>query len=156
MVGFIVIARSGTAIAAEMASIKLSGEVDALCALGMNPIQFLLIPRVLGGVISVFSLLVLFDGVALLGGFAVARLRMPLSLPFFLEALGQAIGTRELAITFFKALAFGALVPLICAAFGLRVRQSSTEIPQAVTRGAIISLVTVLLTGAFLSVALYG
>lgn len=156
LVGVIVIARSGTAIAAELASIQLSGEVDALSALGIDPIQFLLVPRVLGGVLSVFTLVVFFDTAALLGGFAVARLRVELSLPAFLAALSQAIGPRELAITVFKATAFGALIPLLCASFGLRVAHSSTEIPQAVTRAAVLSLVSVLLTSAFLSVALYG
>ncbi|HQL47251.1 MAG TPA: ABC transporter permease [Holophaga sp.] len=156
LVGIIVIARSGTAIAAEMASIQLSGEVDALSATGVDPVQFLLVPRVLGGMISVFTLVVFFDAAALLGGFAVAALRVELSLPFFLEALGQALGGRELAITAAKALLFGALVPLLCAGFGLRVGRSSTEIPQAVTRAAVISLVSVLLASAFLSVALYG
>jgi phospholipid/cholesterol/gamma-HCH transport system permease protein len=156
LIGVIVIGRSGTAIAAEMASIKLSGEVDALCAMGVNPTQYLLLPRILGGVISVFTLIVFFDVAALLGGFLVAWSRLPLSPNFFMQALGQAIGWRELAITFAKALVFGALIPLVCASSGLRVWRSSTEIPQAVTAAAVSSLVAVFLLGAFLSVLIYG
>jgi len=156
LIGVIVIGRSGTAIAAEMASIKLSSEVDALCAMGVNPMQYLLLPRILGGVISVFSLVVIFDAAALLGGFLVAWSRLPLSPTFFMHALGEAIGWRELAITFAKAVVFGSLIPLVCASSGLRVRRSSTEIPQAVTAAAVSSLVAVFLTGAFLSVLIYG
>ena len=156
LIGVIVIGRSGTAIAAEMASTRLSGEVDALAALGVDPIQYLLVPRILGGILSLFTLIVVFDAAALLGGFLVAWSRLPLALGSFLEALAKAIGWRELAVTFTKALAFGALIPLICASSGLRVRQSSTEIPQAVTAAAVASLLAIFLLGAFLSVLVYG
>jgi phospholipid/cholesterol/gamma-HCH transport system permease protein len=156
LVGVIVIGRSGTAIAAEMASMKLSGEVDALIATGLNPIQFLLVPRMLGGMVSVFSLIVFFDAAALLGGFFLAWLRLPLSFAFFLGGLGEVIGAQELAITLLKGLVFGGAIPLLCAAYGLRVQRSTTEIPQAVTRGAVASLLLVFLAGALLSVALYG
>nr|WP_320131179.1 ABC transporter permease [uncultured Holophaga sp.] len=156
MVAFIVIARSGTAIAAEMASMKVSGEVDWLWSSGMNPIQTLLLPRVLGGVISVFTLMVYFGAVALLGGFLLAWLSLPLTWGAFFASLGQAIGPRELAITALKAGLFGSLIPLICTYCGLRVRSSSTEIPQAVTRAAMYSLGVVLVGGALVSVICYG
>lgn len=156
LVGIIVIGRSGTAIAAEMASMRLGGEIDAMCAMGVNPLQLLIFPRVLGGVLSVFSLIICFDCTALLGGFFVAWLRLPLSLRFYFNALGSAIGARELIITASKAIAFGAMIPVICAACGLQVRRSTTEIPQAVTRAAVISLITVFLVGGLLSVAIYG
>ena len=156
LVGVIVIGRSGTAIAAEMASMKLGGEVDTLIATGVNPIQFLLVPRVLGGIISVFTLIVFFDATALLGGFFLAWLRLPLSLHFFLNALGDAIGAKELAITLLKGLVFGGAIPLLCASYGLRVKRSTTEIPQAVTKAAVASLLTVFLAGAVLSAVLYG
>jgi len=156
MVGILVLSRSGTAMATEMASRKLSGELDALCASGVDPVQYLLLPRLLGGVISMFSLVIVFDAVALLGGFAVAWLQRPLSLPFFLHALGRAIGHRELAATFGKCLVFGLAIPLLCTAHGLRVKRSSTEIPQAVTRACVVSLGVLLLAGALLSVLIYA
>jgi phospholipid/cholesterol/gamma-HCH transport system permease protein len=156
MVGVIVIGRSGTAIAAEMASMKLNGEVDALAAMGVNPIQYLLVTRILGGVISIFCLIVYFDMAALLGGFLLAWSRLPLSMAAFLSALSDAIGAPELTITILKAVVFGSTIPLLCTSYGLRVRSSATEIPQAVTRAAVASLLTVFLTGAILSAAFYG
>lgn len=155
-VGIVVISRSGTAIATEVATIQLSGQLDAMRVNGVDPVRYLLVPRLLGCVISVFSLIVFFDAVALLGGFLVAWLRLPLSFAFFLGALGQAIGPRELAATFLKALFFGAAIPLISTTYGLRVRRSSTEVPQAVTKAAVASLGVLLLSGAVLSVLIYG
>ena len=156
MVGILVIVRSGTAMATEMASRKLSGELDALWVSGVDPFQYLLVPRLLGGIVSMFALVIVFDTVALLGGFLVAWLRLPLSFSFFLGALEEAIGHRELLATFSKCLVFGAAVPLLCTGYGLRVRRSTTEIPQAVTRAAVASLLVLVLAGALLSVLIYA
>jgi len=156
MVGILVISRSGTAMATEMASRKLSGELDALYVSGVDPIPYLLVPRLLGGVMSIFSLVIVFDTVALLGGFLVAWLRLPISFSFFLSALGEAIGQRELTATFCKCLVFGAAIPLVCTGFGLRVKRSTTEIPQAVTKASVVSLAVLLLAGAVLSVLIYA
>jgi phospholipid/cholesterol/gamma-HCH transport system permease protein len=156
MVGILVIARSGTAVATELANRKLSGELGALWASGVDPFGYVLVPRLLGGVVSMFALVIVFDAVALLGGFLVASLRLPLSFSAFLEALGAAIGPRELAATFGKSLVFGAGIPLLCAFWGVRVRRSTTEIPQAVTRAAVGSLLVLVLAGALLSVVIYG
>ena len=156
MVAIIVIGRSGTAIAAEIASMKLQGEVDTLWATGMNPIQYLLLPRIVAGIVSIFTLIVFFGSVALLGGFFLAWLRLPLSWQAYLGSLGGVIGSRELGITALKSLVFGVSIPLICVYCGLRVRESTTEIPQAVTKAAVYSLVVVLLGGALVSVLLYG
>ena len=156
MVGILVIARSGTAIATEIAGRKLSGELASLWASGVDPFGYVLVPRLLGGVVSMFSLVIVFDAVALLGGFLVAWLRLPLSFRFFLDALGGAIGPRELMATLGKSLVFGAGIPLVCIFFGVRVQRSTTEIPQAVTRAAVGSLLVLVLAGALLSFVIYG
>jgi phospholipid/cholesterol/gamma-HCH transport system permease protein len=156
MAGILVITRSGTAIATEMASRRLTGELGALYASGVDPIGYLLVPRLLGGILSVFSLVIVFDTVALLGGFVLAWLRLPLSFSFFLDALGEAIAQRELTATFAKCLVFGTAIPLICVSYGLRVRRSSTEIPQAVTKASVMSLLVLFLTSAVISVLIYA
>jgi phospholipid/cholesterol/gamma-HCH transport system permease protein len=156
MVGILVISRSGTAMATEMATRKLSGELDALYVSGVDPIPYLLVPRLLGGIISVFALVIVFDTVALLGGFLVAWLRLPVSFAFFLGALGDAIGRRELTATFFKCLVFGLAIPMVCTSYGLRVKRSTTQIPQAVTKASVVSLAVLLLAGAILSVLIYA
>lgn len=156
MVGILVISRSGTAIAAEMATMKLSGEIDSLVVLGVNPYSFLLAPRVLGGMVSLFGLLIYFDAVALLGGFGLASLVQNVSFGAFLDALNTSIEMRELWITLVKGLCFGALIPLLSMAAGLRVKRATTEIPQAVTRAAVSSLVVLLLAGTLLSAVFYA
>lgn len=156
LVAVLVVGRSGTAIAAEMSAMKLDREVDSLYATGVDPISYLLVPRIFGGVTSLLVLIVVFDLVALLGGFVVASWELPLSFRLYLNALGAAIGPRELVGGFLKAVAFGTAIPLISAHSGLRIQGSSTEIPQAVTRAAVESIVAIFLLSTFLSVVCYG
>jgi phospholipid/cholesterol/gamma-HCH transport system permease protein len=156
LVAVLVVGRSATAIAAEMASMKLNRELDSLYASGVDPISYLLVPRILGGILSLLVLLVVFDVVALLGGFVVASWELPLSFRLYLNALGAAVGPRELLGGFLKAVAFGTAIPLVSAHAGLRLKRSPTEIPQAVTRAAVESIAAILLLGAFVSVVCYG
>lgn len=156
LVAILVVGRSGTAIAAEMASMKLGKEVDTLWAIGVDPVTALLLPRLAGGMVSVFTLMVLFDVIALFGGFAVATVSLPLSFHLYLHALGDAIGPAELLGTLLKAAAFGAAVPLVSAHAGLRLQASATEIPQAVTRAAVESMAAIFLLSTVISVAVYG
>ena len=135
---------------------KLSGEVDALIATGMNPLQYPPGAPDAGG-----------HGLGLHPHRRIRRRRPPgrllpgLAAPAPLLRLFPGrpegvIGARELAITLLKGLVFGGAIPLLCASYGLRVKRSTTEIPQAVTKGAVASLLLVFLAGALLSVALYG
>ncbi len=156
LVAILVVGRSGTAIAAEMASMKLDREVDSLYATGVDPITYLLVPRILGGIVSLLVLVVLFDLVALVGGFVVASFQLPLSFRLYLNALGAAIGPRELVGGFLKGVAFGTAIPLISAHSGLLLQGSSTEIPQAVTRAAVESIIAIFLLSTIASVVCYG
>ena len=156
LVAVLVVGRSATAIAAEMAAMKLDRELDTLFASGVDPIAYLLVPRLLGGVVSLLVLVVVFDVVALLGGFAVASWELPLSFRLYLKALEGAIGPRELVGSFLKAVTFGTAIPLVSAHAGLRLQQSSTEIPQAVTRAAVEAIAAILLLGTLVSVVCYG
>src|SRR6185295_8433572 len=68
----VLIARSGTAMATELGSMRLDGELDVLQAFRVDPVAFVILPRVVGTVVSLFALIILFDLVGLLGGAAIA------------------------------------------------------------------------------------
>ena len=139
----LVIGRSATAIAAELGAMQLNGEVDALAAHGVNPYQYLLLPRWLGVLVALFTLVVFFDGAALAGGFLVARLKYGVSFGFFMASVRQALSNRDFAATLLKVLFFSGAITFHACHFGLRIRRSQTEIPQAVTKTVVSALVAV-------------
>jgi len=74
LVALVVIARSGTAVAAEIGNMRANREIEALESMGINPLSYIVFPRVFGGTISVLCLAFYFNFIALFGGFLVTRL----------------------------------------------------------------------------------
>ena len=151
----LVIGRSSTAIAAELGAMQLNGEVDALAIHGINPYQYLLLPRWLGVLVSVFALVVFFDTAALAGGFLVAKLKYGITFGFFMDSVRQALSNRDFAATLLKVLLFSGAITFHACHFGLRIRRSQTEIPQAVTKTVVSALVAVFALDGLIAALFY-
>jgi len=155
LTAILVIGRSATAIAAELGAMQLNGEVDALAAHGINPYQYLLLPRWLGVLISVFALVVFFDASALAGGFLVAKLKYGVTFGFYMESVRQTLSNRDFAATLLKVLMFTGAITFHACHFGLRIQRSQTEIPQAVTRTVVTALVAVFALDGLIAALFY-
>lgn len=141
--------RSGTAIAAELATNKVLGEVRALEAMGIDPRQYLVIPRFIGSLVSVFVLLVAFDVVAVFAGYAAAAAN-GMSGARYVQIVLRSLAFTDVWLTIAKAFTFGAIVGVVPSYFGLAVRGAPTEIPIAASRATVASIV-----GIFLGSALF-
>ena len=151
----LVIGRSSTAIAAELGSMQLNEEVDALAAHGVNPYQYLLLPRWLGVLVSLFVLVVFFDATALGGGFLVAHLKYGVSFGYFMDSVRQTLSNRDFVATLVKVVLFSGAITFHAAHFGLRIRRSQTEIPQAVTKTVVTALLAVFLLDGLVAALFY-
>jgi len=148
LTALIVVSRSGTAIAAEMATNRVMGEVTALEAMGIDPYIYLVVPRVLGAIVSVTCLMVIFDAVALSAGFVGAALGAHMSLARYQGIVLATLSATDVWLTLLKGLFYGAAVALFCAFHGLAVTAGPTEIPQAVTRGVVGTIVAIFIMSA--------
>ncbi|MFI5209769.1 MAG: MlaE family ABC transporter permease [Gemmatimonadales bacterium] len=128
--------RSGTAIAAELATNTVMGEVRSLEAMGIDPYHYLVLPRLFGSMLSVAILIVVFDVVSLFAGLLAAGANGMSAERYFGGVLGE-LTTGDLALTVVKGLIFGALIGLVPSFQGLSVRGDPTEIPRAVIRGTV-------------------
>ena len=151
----LIIGRSSTAIAAELGTMQLNGEVDALAAHGINPYQYLLLPRWLGVLVSLFALVVCFDAAALAGGFLVAKLKYAVTFGFYMDSVRQTLSNRDFAATLLKVLLFSGAISFQACHFGLRIRRSQTEIPQAVTKTVVSALVVVFALDGLIAALFY-
>jgi len=149
LTALVVVGRSGTAIAAELATNQVMGEVRALESMGIDPKQYLVLPRFAGSLVSVFALLMLFDFVAIMAGFGAARFN-GLPGPRYFQIVLESLSNRDVWLTVFKAIAFGSIVGVVPSYFGLSVRRASTEIPIAASRAVVAAIV-----GIFLCAALF-
>ncbi len=141
LTAFVVAGRSGTAMAIELGYMRILEEVDALQTMGIDPVHFLLVPRLLGTTLSVFCLSVYFDAVALLGGFSVAALGPARKSPvLLLDNLIASIAPADLLAATLKALGFGVAIAVTASWEGLSVSRSMTEVPQATIRTIVTAL----------------
>lgn len=143
LTAMIVIARSGTAIAAELGSMKINGEIRSLELMGIAPERYLLLPRVVGVGLSVLLLTVYFVLTAFAGGFLIVSLGRHIPYDQFIQGIVVSLGLREVLVLLAKATSFGLIIPIICCTAGMSVGTSATEIPQAATKAVITSLFAV-------------
>lgn len=155
LTAIIVIGRSGAAIATELGNIVIAHELEAIEVMGINPIYFIVSPRIIGVTVAVVCLTIIFITIGLLGGFWVSKLILPITFPAFLRELEIALTANDLLFAFLKSLIFGLLIALTCTYYGLTVRYSLIEVPQAATRGVVSAMLLCFGTNALLTMLFY-
>jgi phospholipid/cholesterol/gamma-HCH transport system permease protein len=131
----VVLARVGTAAVIDLGTARALGEVEALEALGIDPIHYLVVPRVVGFTVSVFGLTVYLALLALAGGYAFGYARgVPLALSEFFGQVTRALSWMDFPLLAAKTLAFGAVIGLVVCYHGLARPLRLEEVGQATTR----------------------
>lgn len=151
----IVIARSGTAIAAELGSMKISKELNSLEIMGIDPMHYLIMPRVIGTAVSVFVLTFYFEGISILGGYLLAGFGKSMSFSVYISYILEAMGFLEVGVSVLKSVLFGILIGAVCSAHGLLVQRSITEIPQQTTKAVMGSLKLVFAADAIITIIFF-
>ena len=155
LTALIVVSRSGTAIAAEMATNRVLGEVTALEAMGIDPYIYLVLPRMLGATASVAALMIVFDAVALASGYFGAALS-GMAFQRYVNIVLTTMSAKDVWLTLAKGVVFGGAVALFPSYHGLAVKAGPTEIPQAVTRGVVATIVAIFVSSAVFVVVAAG
>lgn len=139
----VVVARSGTAVASEVGNMRANREIEALESVGVNPLSFIVFPRVIGGVISVLCLAFYFAVIAMMGGFFITKWLHNLPLVFYLDALAQSISGTDIGLFLLKNTFGGLMIFIIACQQGLSVKKSPTEVPVVTTQAVVKSIIAV-------------
>ena len=151
----IVIARSGTAVSSELGNMRANFEIEALKSLGINPMSYIVFPRVVGGVVSVLCLAFYFSAIALVGGFAVSQLINDMPLSFYIDSLADAISRYDVLVFLLKNGFSGLIIFVVSCYQGVSVQQSLHEVPQATTRAVMHSITYVICFNLVLTALFY-
>jgi phospholipid/cholesterol/gamma-HCH transport system permease protein len=135
VVGIVIVGRSGTAIAVQLAAMRLEGEVKALVAMGMILEHVVVLPRLVGAAFSAALLGAWGLAVGLVVGYGVSDLVEPL--PFRLALVLRAVAPGDVLLLLVKVVLFGAGAAVVAVREGLQVRTSSVELPRAATNSAV-------------------
>jgi len=142
----LVISRSSSAIATELAAMRVNREMEVLRGLGISALRYLVVPRVVGTAVSLMALTIWFEAVTIAGGLCFSSLVVQLPFLAQLQNITRALSAADLGISVLKSLLFGLVVAAAACFHGLQVGSSITEIPQVTTRAVMqgLSLVVVL------------
>ena len=148
----IVAGRSGSSFAAELGSMKLNEEVDALIATGADPYELLVVPRVLGLVIALPLLTVVADLIGLAGGALLCRYLLDMPLTQYVNRVNEAISSTTFWVGVWKAPVFALLISIAGCYRGMQVRGSARELGHMVTVAVVQALFLVILADALFAV----
>jgi phospholipid/cholesterol/gamma-HCH transport system permease protein len=148
----IVAGRSGSAFAAEIGVMQLNEEIDALRAMGMNPIELLVVPRVIGLVIALPCLTVIADAMGLAGGGLLSLVQLHIPPAQFTIRMREALSSTTFWAGMVKAPVFALLIGVVGAYRGMQVRDSARELGRLTTMAVVQSIFLVILADAFFAV----
>ncbi len=157
--GLMVAGRTGAKMAAEIGSMRVSDQINALQALGVEPVPRLVMPRQIASMITMLPLTLIADVVAIVGGWYVARtwLNTP-SHTYWTEAL-TTLQFKDLAVGFVKPVFFGYIIASVSAYYGMSTRGGASGVGENATRAVMFSSLSVLATDFVLGkliLALFG
>jgi phospholipid/cholesterol/gamma-HCH transport system permease protein len=152
LTAIIVAGRSGSAFAAELGSMKLNEEIDALQATGVDPFEALVLPRVLGLVISLPLLTVVADLIGLVGGAVLCASLLHMPLDQYVNRVSQAVSPSTFWVGVVKAPVFAVLIAMAGTHRGMQVRGSSRELGRLTTVAVVQSIFLVILADALFAV----
>ena len=144
--------RSGSAFTAEIGVMETREEVDALKVMGIEPMQVLVVPRVIALVITLPLLTFFADVMGLIGGGAIAQFLLDVSPTQYLTRLPQVIDGSDLFVGLFKAPVFAFFIAIIGCMHGLRVSGSAESVGRETTRAVVKSIFLVIALDAFFSI----
>ena len=155
LTAIIVAGRFGSAIAAELGTMKVSQEIDALTVMGINPISFLVVPRLLALVISLPCLVIFADLVGIVGGLVVAVGALGLGARGYLVNTLDALQLEDIATGLVKAVVFAGIIGLVGCQQGLQTRGGAEQVGHATTASVVRSIVLIIGADLFVTALFY-
>jgi phospholipid/cholesterol/gamma-HCH transport system permease protein len=152
LTAIIIAGRSGSAFAAEIGAMKLNDEVDALRAMGMDPVEVLVMPRILGLVIALPALTIVADAMGLAGGALLSWYLVDIPLSQYIDRVQGSISEYTFWVGIIKAPVFAVLIAVVGTLRGMQVRTSSRELGRLTTTAVVQSIFLVILADAVVAV----
>ena len=143
--------RVGANNTAELGTMTVTEQIDGLRALAIDPIRYLLVPRVVAMMVMLFCLTLIGDLVAIVGGALMGKLLLAVDLPTFYQSFADNLKPVDLAHGLWKSIAFGAVIALSSCHFGVSVRGGAVGVGRAVNAAVVAAAVSIMLLDFFLT-----
>ncbi|HWR41092.1 MAG TPA: ABC transporter permease [Patescibacteria group bacterium] len=155
LTGVVVAGRCGAAITAELGSMKVTEQIDALRVMAVNPIAYLVVPRLLACMLMVPLLVIFADVIGTIGSYMVATAYAGISSHTFMHSITTFAVPNDVTGGLVKAMVFGAIVAIVGCHKGLTTREGAEGVGQATTGSVVMSIILIFISNYFLSLMLY-
>ncbi len=151
MTGIIMAGRTGAAFAAELGTMQVNEEVDALRTLGISPMEFLVLPRMLALALMMPLLCLYADLIGILGGLLVGVSMLDLDAVVYFNQTREAVSLKHFWIGLFHSVVFGVLVALAGCLRGMQCGRSASAVGQAATSAVVTGIVSIIVATAIIT-----
>jgi len=153
--GLVIAGRSGSAMGAELGSMRVTEQIDALEVMATDPIHYLVVPRVWATVVMLPLLIVVGDAIGIYGGYLVSVVFMGANPVSYMENTFQYMELWDLLSGLIKAAFFGLLIALIGCQNGFYTRGGAEGVGRATTRSVVVASIAILISDFFLTKLLF-
>ncbi len=147
--------RVGASIAAELGTMKVTEQIDALETLAIDPIRYLVTPRLIAGIIMLPVITIFSDFIAIMGGYVVALIGLGITSHVYFSSLKLFLDTLDVFSGLIKAIFFGIIIAMMGSHHGLRTEGGAEGVGLATTRAVVSSCLLVLITDYVLASLLF-
>jgi len=155
LAALMIAARAGSAMAAELGSMKTTEQIDALTVMAINPIQYLVSPRLLAGIISFPLLTSVFDVIGIWGCYMIGVVLMGAPSSSYLNGIATYMTAHDIVTGIYKSLVFGVVVTWVCCYKGYHAKRMATGVSRATTEAVVLSSVLILAWDYFMTAVLF-
>ena len=152
MAGIIMAGRTGAAFAAQLGTMQVNEEIDAFKTLGIQPMEFLVLPRMLALMLMMPLLTIYANIVGILGGAVVGVTMLDLGATQYFNQTQAALGTEDFAVGLFKGSVFGVLIAIAGCMRGMQSGRSSAAVGVAATSAVVTGIVFIIVTDGIFAV----
>ena len=146
--------RAGSAMAAELGAMRVNEQIDALYSMSVNPVQYLVMPRVLAGVLMLPILTVVCDFIGIIGSYLVGVGILGINSGVFVEKIIEYVSVKDIFNGLAKSVVFGLILTLIGCYKGFYASGGAEGVGKATTQSVVLSSVTILVSDYFLTAAM--
>jgi phospholipid/cholesterol/gamma-HCH transport system permease protein len=148
---FMVTGRTGSAMAAELGTMRATEQIDALYSMAINPIKYLVTPRIIASLIAMPLLTAIFDVVGIYGAYVVGVGLLGVSSGSYFSGMESSVVFHDVYSGFVKSVSFGFIISWVCCYKGFHAPPMATGVSQATTESVVLSFVLILVWDYFLT-----
>ena len=155
MAGFAIISMIGSSLASEIATMKVTEQIDAIQVLKVNPIQYLFTPRVIAGTVMMPMVVVIASLFGILGGAVAANLVSELSYKAYFDSVWFGLNMHDLNVCILKSISFGFAISLISCSCGMQAKDGAKGVGIATTKAVVWSFVAIVIIDLLFAAAFF-